>query len=88
MVKISDTNVDSWVNRLPFTDQIKGDVDVAAVNKALGLQVGDVVILNTRPAFLSVCCNNDNYVRRVDIFTLYSTLLFYPTSYLLILTRC
>ncbi|KAI8606199.1 mitochondrial aspartyl-tRNA synthetase [Dissophora ornata] len=53
VVKISDKNVDSWVNRLPFTDQTKRAVDVAAVNKTLRLQVGDIVILNTRPAFLS-----------------------------------
>lgn len=54
MVKITEKNIDTWLHKLPYTDQIQGPVDVAAVNSKVGVQIGDTVILNKRPAFLSV----------------------------------
>ncbi|KAF9205101.1 aspartyl-tRNA synthetase 2, mitochondrial [Haplosporangium sp. Z 27] len=53
VVKISEKNIDIWVHRLPFTHQIKEPINQSKVNDTLGVQVGDIVILNTRPEFLS-----------------------------------
>ncbi|KAG9321901.1 hypothetical protein KVV02_003662 [Mortierella alpina] len=53
LVKISDRNVGSWLSKLPFTTEIQGQTDVDSVNRNLGLQIGDTLILNSRPAFLS-----------------------------------
>ncbi|CAO3564387.1 unnamed protein product [Mortierella alpina] len=53
LVKISDKNARSWLSKLPFTSDIQGQADVDSVNRDLDLQIGDTLILNSRPAFLS-----------------------------------
>ncbi|KAG0300055.1 aspartyl-tRNA synthetase 2, mitochondrial [Dissophora globulifera] len=53
VVKLTDKNIDNWLSKLPFTHKIKGAVDTAAANRTLDVQVGDSIILNTRPTFLS-----------------------------------
>ncbi|KAF9917107.1 aspartyl-tRNA synthetase 2, mitochondrial [Lobosporangium transversale] len=53
VVKINDKNIDSWIMKLPFIQQIKGSINLNEVNSTLGIQSGDCLILNTRPAFLS-----------------------------------
>ncbi|KAF9436376.1 aspartyl-tRNA synthetase 2, mitochondrial [Entomortierella beljakovae] len=53
VVKVSEKNIDSWLHKLPYTQEFKGDVDQSETNRLLGIEVGDVVILNTRPEFLS-----------------------------------
>ncbi|KAF9088300.1 aspartyl-tRNA synthetase 2, mitochondrial [Mortierella sp. AD031] len=53
VVRITEKNINSWLSKLPYTDQIQGAIDVAAVNSKVGIQIGDTVILNKRPAFLS-----------------------------------
>ncbi|KAG0322144.1 aspartyl-tRNA synthetase 2, mitochondrial [Linnemannia gamsii] len=53
VVKVTENNIDTWLHKLPYTDKIQGPVDVAAVNSKVGVQIGDTIILNRRPAFLS-----------------------------------
>ncbi|KAF9121649.1 aspartyl-tRNA synthetase 2, mitochondrial [Mortierella sp. 14UC] len=53
VVKITEKNIDSWLHKLPYTNEIQGPVDVAGVNSKAGVQIGDTIILNKRPAFLS-----------------------------------
>ncbi|KAG0224426.1 hypothetical protein BGX31_008021 [Mortierella sp. GBA43] len=53
IVKVNENNIDTWVHKI-FGDQIIGHADVASINARLDLEAGDSVILNTRPAFLSV----------------------------------
>ncbi|KAG0373654.1 hypothetical protein BGX24_011412 [Mortierella sp. AD032] len=53
VVKITEKNIDSWLHKLPYTNEIHGPVDVAGVNSKAGVQIGDTIILNKRPAFLS-----------------------------------
>ncbi|KAF9116280.1 hypothetical protein BGX27_003873 [Mortierella sp. AM989] len=53
VVKINEKNINSWLHKLPFTHQIKEHVDQNRVNEELSIQVGDAIILNTRPEFLS-----------------------------------
>ncbi|KAF9179664.1 aspartyl-tRNA synthetase 2, mitochondrial, partial [Haplosporangium sp. Z 767] len=53
LVKLNDGNMDSWLHRLSFSKQIQGSVNVNEINRRLALQTGDILILNTRPAFLS-----------------------------------
>ncbi|KAG0295546.1 aspartyl-tRNA synthetase 2, mitochondrial [Linnemannia gamsii] len=53
VVKVTEKNIDTWLHKLPYTDQFQGPVDVAVVNSKVGIQIGDTVILNKRPAFLS-----------------------------------
>ncbi|KAG0271997.1 aspartyl-tRNA synthetase 2, mitochondrial [Linnemannia exigua] len=53
VVKITEKNIDSWLHKLPYTNEIQGPVDVTAVNSKVGVQIGDTIILNKRPAFLS-----------------------------------
>jgi hypothetical protein len=52
-VKIGENNISTWAQAM-FGDQIKGTVDVAKVNAKLDVEPGDCLVLNTRPAFLSV----------------------------------
>ncbi|KAF9573927.1 aspartyl-tRNA synthetase 2, mitochondrial [Mortierella alpina] len=53
VVKISDKNASSWLSKLPYASEIQGQADVDSVNRNLDLQLGDTLILNSRPAFLS-----------------------------------
>ncbi|KAF9143095.1 hypothetical protein BGX30_001395, partial [Mortierella sp. GBA39] len=53
VVKVTEKNIDSWMQKLPYTQEIQGPVDVPAVNSKVGIQIGDTIILNKRPAFLS-----------------------------------
>ncbi|KAF9901784.1 hypothetical protein EC991_005666 [Linnemannia zychae] len=53
VVKITEKNIDSWLHKLPYSKEIQGYVDVAGVNSKVGVQIGDTIILNKRPAFLS-----------------------------------
>ncbi|KAI7823620.1 tRNA synthetases class II-domain-containing protein [Gamsiella multidivaricata] len=53
VVKISEKNIQTWLHKLPFTERIQGSINEDMVNAALDVQIGDSVILNTRPAFLS-----------------------------------
>ncbi|KAI1310252.1 aspartyl-tRNA synthetase 2, mitochondrial [Mortierella claussenii] len=53
VVKINEKNMNTWLHKLPFTQQLKGAVDVNNINAMLDIQLGDSVILNMRPEFLS-----------------------------------
>ncbi|KAF9544375.1 aspartyl-tRNA synthetase 2, mitochondrial [Mortierella hygrophila] len=53
VVKVTEKNIDTWLQKLPYTQEIQGPVDVHAVNSKVGIQIGDTIILNKRPAFLS-----------------------------------
>ncbi|KAF9922463.1 aspartyl-tRNA synthetase 2, mitochondrial [Linnemannia zychae] len=54
VVKVTEKNIDTWLQKLPYTDQIlNGSADVSTVNKNVGIQIGDTIIMNKRPAFLS-----------------------------------
>lgn len=58
MVKVTEKNIDTWLQKLPYSQEIQGPVDVSAVNSKVNIQIGDTIILNKRPAFLSVSSNN------------------------------
>ena len=55
---VTEKNIDTWLQKLPYMQEIQGPVDVPAVNSKVGIQIGDTIILNKRPAFLSVSSKN------------------------------
>lgn len=73
MVKITEKNIDTWLQKLPYTQEIQGPVDVSSVNSKVGIQIGDTIILNKRPAFLSVSNTNGFFyiIWRLEILKIY-----------------
>ncbi|KAF9428842.1 hypothetical protein BGZ94_000790 [Podila epigama] len=53
MVKVTSSNMDSWIRKLPYSGDLPTDVDCEEINRRLNIQEGDTIMLNMRPAFLS-----------------------------------
>ncbi|KAF9582123.1 hypothetical protein BGW38_000617 [Lunasporangiospora selenospora] len=53
VVKITEESIGNWLQKLPYSSQLTGEVDNAKVNERLDIRVGDTIVLNSRPRFLS-----------------------------------
>ncbi|KAG0097304.1 hypothetical protein BGZ93_003012 [Podila epicladia] len=52
-IKITSSNLQSWLQKLPYSGQVPAGVNIDEINRKLDIQEGDTLLVNARPAFLS-----------------------------------
>ncbi|KAG0226886.1 hypothetical protein BGW41_004063 [Actinomortierella wolfii] len=63
VVKLNETNISTWLDKLGYSKTMTEPADQMAVNKQLGIKLGDTLVLGQRPAFLSGGQTNMGRVR-------------------------